>query len=267
MTEVLSVKYEGTGSIAYVCPKQKNYQTGDAVVVKNKQGYHLAQVVKGKEDKLEEQLPAELDVIVGLANAKDQQAYQENQHLAQKSLAKVNELIVANDLKMKVLDIIFPLERSYVLITFTAEGRVDFRQLLRDLAAYFKTRIELRQLNQREEAKVYGGLGPCGRPLCCSSFLGDFPPVSIKMMKNQSLSLNTGKATGLCGRLMCCLSYEDDFYQASKEKFPDVGMMVETMDGIGTVEMIDVFAETLKIRLSEKELLLTYPLEEVKIRG
>lgn len=266
MTEVLSVKYEETGSIVYVLPNKK-YKLGDYVVVKNKKGCRLAQVVTSNEVIDEVKLPAEMDSVTRLANEKDKQAFQENIDLAKHSFSTVNELILANDLKMKVIDIIFPLERSYVLITFSAEERVDFRQLLRDLAGHFKTRIELRQINSREEAKVYGGVGPCGRVLCCSSFLGEFPPVSIKMVKNQGMSLSTGKTAGICGRLMCCLSFEDDFYKTSKEKFPDVGTEIETADGLGIIAGIDVFSDTVKVRLPEKHMLLTYALEEVKVRG
>lgn len=266
MTEVLSVKYEETGSIVYVLPNKK-YKLGDYVVVKNKKGCRLAQVVTSNEVIDEVKLPVEMDSVTRLANEKDKQAFQENIDLAKHSFSTVNELILANDLKMKVIDIIFPLERSYVLITFSAEERVDFRQLLRDLAGHFKTRIELRQINSREEAKVYGGVGPCGRALCCSSFLGEFPPVSIKMVKNQGMSLSTGKTAGICGRLMCCLSFEDDFYKTSKEKFPDVGTEIETADGLGVIAGIDVFSDTVKVRLPEKYTLLTYALEEVKVRG
>lgn len=266
MTEVFSVKYEETGGIVYVLPNKK-YKLGDYVVVKNKKGCRLAQVVTSNEVIDEVKLPAEMDSVTRLANEKDKQSFQENIDLAKHSFSTVNELILANDLKMKVIDIIFPLERSYVLITFSAEERVDFRQLLRDLAGHFKTRIELRQINSREEAKVYGGVGPCGRALCCSSFLGEFPPVSIKMVKNQGMSLSTGKTAGICGRLMCCLSFEDDFYKTSKEKFPDVGTEIETADGLGVIAGIDVFSDTVKVRLSEKHTLLTYALEEVKVRG
>ena len=266
MTEVLSVKYEETGSIVYVLPNKK-YNIGDYVVVKNKKGCRLAQVLTENESVDEKKLPAEMDTVSRPANEKDKQAYYENIDLAKQSLSVVNELILENDLKMKVIDIIFPLERSYVLITFSAEERVDFRRLLRDLASHFKTRIELRQINNREEAKVYGGVGPCGRILCCSSFLGEFPPVSIKMVKNQGMSLSTGKTAGICGRLMCCLSFEDDFYKTSKEKFPDLGTELETSDGVGIVVGIDVFANTIKVRLQEKHTLLTYALEEVRVRG
>ena len=139
--------------------------------------------------------------------------------------------------------------------------------MLKDLASFYKTRIELRQINSREESKVYGGLGPCGRALCCSSFLGEFPPVSIKMLKNQSLSLNSGKTSGLCGRLMCCLSFEDDFYRTSKEKFPDIGTKVTTQNGQGVISAINVFSDTVNVRFEETHTQLTYALEEIEING
>ena len=149
-------------------------------------------------------------------------------------------------------------------------GERDFArydQLLKDLASYFKTRIELRQISSREESKIYGGLGPCGRALCCSSFLGEFPPVSIKMAKNQSLSLNSGKMNGVCGRLMCCLSYEDDFYRDSKASYPDLGDEIETKDGTGQVVAIDVIAGTIKVVFEKGRAPLTYGVEEVQLNG
>ena len=182
-------------------------------------------------------------------------------------MSVVADLITQNQLDMKVVDIVFPLNSSYVLISFVAEKRVDFRQLLKDLAAYFKTRIELRQISSREESKIYGGLGPCGRALCCSSFLGEFPPVSIKMAKNQSLSLNSGKMNGVCGRLMCCLSYEDDFYRESKANYPDLGQEIETKDGKGQVVAIDVIAGTIKVVFEKGRAPLIYGVEEVQLNG
>ena len=179
----------------------------------------------------------------------------------------MSDLIAQNQLDMKVVDIVFPLNSSYVRISFVAEKRVDFRQLLKDLATYFKTRIELRQISSREESKIYGGLGPCGRALCCSSFLGEFPPVSIKMAKNQSLSLNSGKMNGVCGRLMCCLSYEDEFYRNSKTSYPDLGEEIETKEGRGQVIAIDVIAGTVKVMFEKGRAPLTYRVEEVQLNG
>lgn len=266
MTEVLRIKYKETGGIAYVLPN-RCYKLGEQVVVKNKKGNRLAEVVCENQDIDDIKLPAEMDVISRAADAKDIKHYQDNKAFAKDSFEAVNHLVALNQLQMKVIDIVFPLERDYVLITFSAEERVDFRKLLRDLSSHFKTRIELRQINNREETKVYGGLGPCGRTLCCSTFLGEFPPVSIKMVKNQGMSLSTGKTTGRCGRLMCCLSFEDDFYREAKEKFPDVGSDIETAEGVGSVVSIDVFSDTIKVKFPEKHALLTYTLDEVKRYG
>lgn len=266
MTEVLGVKYDDIGQLTYVLPDKK-YQKDDLIVINNKKGNRLAKVIYDNHDLDERKLPAELDTVHGLATALDIQAYHDNLNYAEATFADVEELISLNQLKMKLVDIVFPLDRSHVLITFVAEERVDFRHLLKDLASFYKTRIELRQINSREESKVYGGLGPCGRALCCSSFLGEFPPVSIKMLKNQSLSLNSGKTSGLCGRLMCCLSFEDDFYRTSKEKFPDIGTKVTTQNGQGVISAINVFSDTVNVRFEETHTQLTYALEEIEING
>ncbi len=267
MTEVIGIKLEQMGKTSYVEADQV-YAVDDFVVVKQGKGSFLGQVVVANTDVADEHLPSKMGNLLGLASDMDLKAYQENIAYAQESVEDVKELIALNRLKMKLVDIVFPLDRNYVLITFSAEGRVDFRQLLKALASYFRTRIELRQINDREEAKIYGGLGPCGRALCCSSFLGEFPPVSIKMAKNQGLSLNSGKTSGICGRLMCCLSFEDNFYKESREKFPDVGTKVTTDKGVGVVSGIDVLSETVKVRFDEDvRTQLTYALEEVSVYG
>lgn len=251
MTEVIGIKFEENGAVEYVVP-DKNYTKGDFVVVLEKKDKRLAQVVMENTVFPEVSLPVDLNRVEGLASERDFARYDENLLKAEQSMRVVADLIAQNQLDMKVVDIVFPLNSSYVLISFVAEKRVDFRQLLEDLAAYFKTRIELRQISSREESKIYGGLGPCGRALCCSSFLGEFPPVSIKMAKNQSLSLNSGKMNGVCGRLMCCLSYEDDFYRDSKASYPDLGEEIETKEGRGQVIAIDVIAGTVKVMFEKR---------------
>ena len=266
MTEVIGVKYEENDLVSYVLPNQA-YEKDDIVVVRLRKGNRLAQVVQVNQDLDEQVLPAQIDKVLGLARQQDLERHQANQIFAQDNMSVVKDMIANRQLDMKLVNIAFPLDRSHVFISFTAEHRVDFRQLLKDLADYFRARIELRQINTRDEAKIFGGLGPCGRPLCCSSFLGDFPPVSIKMVKNQGLSLNTGKITGLCGRLLCCLSFEDDFYREAKQKFPDFGSPVETAEGSGTVAGMDVFAETVKVRFEDRASLLTYSLEEISLHG
>ncbi|MFC3931341.1 PSP1 domain-containing protein [Streptococcus dentapri] len=266
MTEVIGIKYEENGQIFYVLP-DKMYDKNALVVVRLNKGDRLAQVVRPNEDLDTQTLPAKMATVLRAARSQDIERHHANLDHAQQNITSVKELIAKHNLDMKLVNIAFPLDRSHVFITFTAEQRVDFRQLLKDLAAHFKARIELRQVNSREEAKIYGGLGPCGRPLCCSTFLGDFPPVSIKMLKNQNLSLSSGKTTGLCGRLLCCLSFEDDFYQEAKQRFPDYGSIVQTKEGSGTVAGMDVFSETVKVRFDDKSTLLTYSLEELIING
>ena len=194
MTEVVGIKYDMTGRLVYVLP-DRSYRQDDLVIVETSKGKHLAQVVRSNRDMEEQRLPAveTMAKVLGPAQQKDVARYQDNLQLAEEHFGEVERLIAYHGLDMKLVDIVFPLERQRVLITFVAEKRVDFRQLLKDLASLFRARIELRQINNREEAKIYGGLGPCGRALCCSSFLGEFPPVSIKMAKNQNLSLNAGK--------------------------------------------------------------------------
>lgn len=263
MTKVIGVKY-GQANLAKFVKTDKEFPETSLLVIKDGKGSYLAKVSHTMREMAEEKLPQEIPEVVREATEMDTKAHENNVNYAQSSRKLVKELIEANKLQMKIVDIIFPLERSFVLITFTAEDRVDFRQLLKDLAALFKTRIELRQINSRDEAKIFGAIGSCGRPLCCSSFLGEFPAVSIKMMKNQGLSLNSGKSQGYCGRLLCCLQYEDDFYRERKEKFPDYGTIVETKDGLGRVVSIDLFKEILKIKLEENDTVLPYPLEEVK---
>ena len=237
MTEVIGIKFEETGAVEYVVP-DKNYAKDDFVVVLEKKDKRLAQVVMENTDFPELSLPADLNRVEGLAGEKDFARYEENLLKAEKSMGVVAELIAQNQLDMKVVDIVFPLNNSYVLISFVGE-----------------------------ESKIYGGLGPCGRALCCSSFLGEFPPVSIKMAKNQSLSLNSGKMNGVCGRLMCCLSYEDDFYRDSKASYPDLGDEIETKDGTGQVVAIDVIAGTIKVVFEKGRAPLTYGVEEVQLNG
>ncbi|MGT2935134.1 regulatory iron-sulfur-containing complex subunit RicT [Streptococcus castoreus] len=264
MISVIGIHYGETEFVKYA-RTEHDFPKGALVVAKGSKGSHLVKVCQTRKNFSEDKLPKDLPIVLRHATEMDKRAYEQNIKFASAAKDQVLTLIAQNGLEMKLIDIVFPLERHYVLITFSAEDRVDFRQLLKDLAAYFKMRIELHQINSREEAKVYGGLGPCGRPLCCSSFLGEFPPVSIKMLKNQGLSLNFGKSIGYCGRLLCCLHYEDSFYQESKKKFPDYGTIVETANGSATVVAIDIFTGTIKVRFSNQVALTTYALEEVKV--
>lgn len=175
--------------------------------------------------------------------------------------------VVEHKLDMKLVDVSYTFDRNKVVFYFTADGRVDFRDLVKDLAAIFRTRIELRQIGVRDEAKMLGGIGPCGRMLCCSTFLGDFEPVSIKMAKDQNLSLNPTKISGLCGRLMCCLKYENDEYESAKEMLPDLGEMINTPGGKGKVVGLNILERVLQIELIEQERVLEYTLDEILKEG
>ncbi len=262
MTEVLAVKFDSVQEVGYVRP-DRSYKEGQRLIVKHNKAPHLAVVMAPSRQVEEQYLPKEFDQIIGLASERDLSENARNEALARDKRQAVLDLIAAHQLPMKLVSISYPLDRKQVLITYTASHRVDFRDLLKDLAKLFRARIELRQINSREEAKVYGGLGVCGRPLCCSSFLGDFPTVSIKMVKNQQLSLNNNKNTGLCGRLLCCLSYEEEFYRESQKRFPDLGQTVETKDGRGQIAGINILSDTVKVRLEDTKHQLIYPLEEV----
>src|SRR5690625_298835 len=187
-----------------------------------------------------------------IATDEDRHNIEENKQLAKEALQTCQHKIREHKLDMKVIDSEYTFDRNKVIFYFTAEGRVDFRQLVKDLATKFKTRIELRQIGVRDEAKLLGGIGPCGRMLCCSTFLGDFEPVSIKMAKDQSLSLNPAKISGLCGRLMCCLKYENETYEEAKKQMPDFGEKVITTYGEGRVVGLNMLEKIIQIEIKEK---------------
>lgn len=264
MTVILGVKYQNKGSLSLV-QTDKTYVKDTWLVVDTEKGADLAKVVVEAEQ-LTHSFPT-TEQVLRLATSEDFKQAEVNVRKVEAELPLVKQLVSDHQLGMKIIDMSYPLDCSQVLITFTAEKRVDFRQLLRELAALLKTRIELRQLTNREESKVYGGLGPCGRPLCCSTFLGEFPPVSIKMAKNQHLSLNSGKMNGHCGRLMCCLSFEDDFYQEARDKFPDYGEKIKTDIGVGEVVGMDILSETVQLKFEDRQGSLTYSLEDIIVNG
>ncbi|MDU4625296.1 MAG: stage 0 sporulation family protein, partial [Enterococcus gallinarum] len=197
------------------------------------------------------------------ATPKDIEKEKKNRQDAEEALIIGKQKIRAHNLPMKLVRAEYTFERSKMLYYFTADGRVDFRELVKDLASHFHTRIELRQIGVRDEAKAIGGIGPCGRKLCCSTFLGDFIPVSIKMAKDQGLSLNPTKISGLCGRLMCCLKYENDEYEQAKRELPDRGKEVETPDGKGKVVGLDLLQRIIKVRLYDRQTPIDYEYEEL----
>ncbi len=235
MHEVVGVRFKKAGKIYYFSPGTLDIKKGDYVIVETSRGIEYGQVVIGVKKVDDDDVVLPLKQVIRIATEEDKKIVEDNKKAAKKAFHICNEKIAEHGLEMKLVDVEYTFDRNKVLFYFTADGRIDFRELVKDLAAIFRTRIELRQIGVRDEAKMLGGIGPCGRILCCSSFLGDFEPVSIKMAKDQSLSLNPAKISGLCGRLMCCLKYENEMYEEAKKELPDIGKRINTPLGQGKV--------------------------------
>ncbi|KGA96465.1 stage 0 sporulation protein [Alkalihalobacillus alcalophilus ATCC 27647 = CGMCC 1.3604] len=263
MHQVVGVRFKKAGKIYYFSPGEFELEKGEAVIVETARGIEYGRVVIGVKTVGAEDVVLPLKQVIRIATAKDKLTVQENREAARNALDVCTEKIQEHDLDMKLVDVEYTFDRNKVLFYFTADGRIDFRELVKDLAAIFRTRIELRQIGVRDEAKMLGGIGPCGRMLCCSSFLGDFEPVSIKMAKDQNLSLNPAKISGLCGRLMCCLKYENDMYETAKQELPDVGKKISTPDGIGKVIGLNILEQIVQVELFEGERILEFTLDEL----
>lgn len=223
MIKVVGVRFKKAGKIYYFDPDKKWINDGDFVIVETIRGIEFGQVVVGPKMVKEEDIVQPLKKVLRLATEEDIKCNQENKEKEQQAFDLCLKKIEEHQLEMKLVDIEYTFDNNKVIFYFTADGRIDFRELVKDLASIFRTRIELRQIGVRDEAKMIGGLGPCGRPMCCSSFLGEFYPVSIKMAKEQKLSLNPSKISGICSRLMCCLNYEHQVYEENIKLLPDVG--------------------------------------------
>ncbi|MBD1372485.1 stage 0 sporulation family protein [Hazenella sp. IB182357] len=263
MLKVMGVRFRAAGKIYYFDPSDVLIQRADHVVVETVRGIEYGEVVTGVRYVKEDEVVLPLKKVLRVATAEDMIQFESNQNAAQEALNICQEKVRSHNLVMKLVDAEYTFDRNKVIFYFTADGRVDFRELVRDLAAVFRTRIELRQIGVRDEAKMLGGIGPCGRILCCSSFLGDFEPVSIKMAKDQNLSLNPTKISGLCGRLMCCLKYENDQYEHFKSAVPDVGEKIKTSHGEGVVLALDLLEQKVKVQLLEDQQVMAFSLEEV----
>lgn len=251
MATVIGVRFHNAGKLYYFDPGRLWPSAGDAVIVETARGLEYGEVVTGVTEVADEQIVPPLRPVVRIATVEDARQRAENHVKEKEAYAVCQAKIQEHKLEMKLVSVEYTIDGSKILFYFTANGRVDFRALVKDLAAVFKTRIELKQIGVRDEAKMMGGLGLCGRPVCCSQFLGDFQPVSIKMAKEQNLSLNPTKISGVCGRLMCCLKYEQDHYEATRKRMPRVGRDVITPDGIGTVQEINVLKETVRVRITK----------------
>lgn len=264
MIKIVGVRFKNAGKIYYFNPVDFEIEKNIDVVVETARGLEYGKIVVGPKEIEEEKLISPLKPIIRIATEEDKAIYRENKEKAKETFEICQQKIKEHGLTMFLIDCEYTFDRNKLIFYFTAEGRIDFRELVKDLASIFKTRIELRQIGVRDEAKSIGGLGTCGRKLCCSSWLGDFQPVSIKMAKDQSLSLNPTKISGICGRLFCCLKYEHDVYVEAIEKMPVVGSVVKVENQKGKVIEINPLLEQIKIEFNDKTI-KTCLAEEVKV--
>ena len=249
MTKVIGVRFKANGKSYYFSPGGLELQLGDHVIVETARGTECGEVAKGPHDVPDSSIVKPLKTVTRMADAVDVRRMQQNRADEKRAFSVCEERIAKHKLDMKLVDVEYTLDRNKILFYFTADGRIDFRDLVKDLAGVFRTRIELRQIGVRDESKMLGGLGICGQPFCCSRFLRDFQPVSIKMAKEQGLSLNPAKISGSCGRLMCCLAYEQPAYEYLNRITPGVGSIVKTPEGVGAVVETNVISGTLRVRM------------------
>ena len=249
MTKVIGVRFKANGKSYYFSPGDLELQQGDHVIVETARGTECGEVAKGPHDVPDSSIVKPLKTVTRMADAVDVRRMQQNRADEKRAFSVCEERIAKHKLDMKLVDVEYTLDRNKILFYFTADGRIDFRDLVKDLAGVFRTRIELRQIGVRDESKMLGGLGICGQPFCCSRFLRDFQPVSIKMAKEQGLSLNPAKISGSCGRLMCCLAYEQPAYEYLNRITPGVGSIVNTPEGVGAVVETNVISGTLRVRM------------------
>ena len=258
MTEVISVKFKNRGKVYFFDPHGIAVRTGEKVVVETSRGLELAECVQGSHAVPDETVVQPLRSLARIATKDDLRIEEINRRREKEAFAICKQKIAEHGLDMKLVDVECSFEGNKTMFFFTSDGRVDFRELVKDLASVFRNRIELRQIGVRDESKMIGGLGICGQPFCCSRFLKDFQPVSIKMAKEQGLSLNPTKISGACGRLMCCLSYEENAYEYLNSIMPMVGSTVRTPDGLGTVLEVNPISGYLRVRCGTEALTPRY---------
>lgn len=249
MTEIIGVRFKNMGKTYYFQPNNNTFKRGDKVIVETSRGLECGEVSIPNKQVEDSTISKPLKSVVRAATEQDLTRLEENKKKEEQAFRTCQSKIAVHKLEMKLVDVEYAFDGSKILFYFTADGRVDFRGLVKDLAGVFHTRIELRQIGVRDEAKMLGGLGICGQPFCCSRFLSDFQPVSIKMAKEQGLSLNPTKISGTCGRLMCCLKYEQDAYTHLLRNTPKVGALVNTEEGRGTVTEVNLLTGVLKVLL------------------
>lgn len=270
MTRVIGVRFRQAGKIYFFSPGKLHIRKGDKVIVETARGVEFGSVVNGPREVRDEEITQPLKSVLRVATEEDKRNEEKNREKEKEAFDICLEKIRKHDLNMKLISAEYTFDNNKVLFYFTADGRVDFRELVKDLAAVFRTRIELRQIGVRDETKIRGGIGVCGRPLCCHTYLSDFAPVSIKMAKEQNLSLNPTKISGVCGRLMCCLTNEEETYEALNSCLPAVGDHVTTRDGLkGEVQSVNVLRQQVKVIVTldedEKEI-REYKVEELRFK-
>ena len=264
MVMVVRVRFKRASKLYDFDPNGLELHTGMMVVTETARGVELGECMSGVMKLSDDRVVMPLKPIIRIATEADLQTQKKNEEYEKEAFDIAIERIAEHNLEMKLVDVEYAFDHSKIIFYFTANGRVDFRMLVKNLASIFKTRIELRQIGVRDEAKMLGGIGPCGRPICCRTFLGDFTPVSIKMAKEQNLSLNPTKISGLCDRLMCCLKYEQDQYEVTRKRMPRVGREIITPDGVGTINAINVLEETVRVRIAVGDAfeLREYPIDD-----
>lgn len=270
MVKIIGVRFRNVGKVYFFNPKDFEVKSGDHVIVETARGVEFGQVVLGPKEVADDQVVQPLKDVIRIATPKDHSKEENNRKKEKEAFEICQQKIRNHDLEMKLINVEYTFDNNKVLFYFTADGRIDFRELVKDLAAVFKTRIELRQIGVRDETKILGGIGICGRALCCHTYLSEFAPVSIKMAKEQNLSLNPTKISGVCGRLMCCLKNEQETYEYLNKKLPNNGDIVTTPEGIkGEVQSVSVLRQLVKvvIEVNDEKEVREYPAEELKFRS
>lgn len=265
MLKIIGVRFKSVGKIYYFDPKDYDVKMGDKVIVETARGVECGEVALVDREIDETRFTNPVKGIIRLATPNDMKTIEKNRQKEKGAFKICEQKIAAHKLKMNLIDVECTFDNNKLLFYFTAESRVDFRELVKDLAAVFRTRIELRQIGVRDEAKMLGGLGICGQPFCCSRFLGEFQPVSIKMAKEQGLSLNPTKISGTCGRLMCCLKYEQDSYEDLLKHTPKVGAIVRTADGRGVVEEVNLLTGKLRVKMDKNDNVVVVKKDDIEV--
>lgn len=269
MTKVVGIRFRNVGKIYYFNPKNYKMKIGDHVIVETARGVEFGRVVLGPKEVEENEVVHPLKEVIRVATPDDEERERQNREKEKEAFKICQKKIRDHGLEMKLIDAEYTFDNNKVLFYFTADGRIDFRELVKDLAAIFKTRIELRQIGVRDETKILGGMGICGRPLCCHTYLSEFAPVSIKMAKEQNLSLNPTKISGVCGRLMCCLKNEQETYEYLNRKLPNMGDMVTTPEGIkGEVQSVNVLRQQVKVivDINDEKEIREYKVDELRFK-